>query len=147
MGTRADFYIGKEWLGSVGWDGYPEGISEYILSAQTRGEFKGEVMSFLLQRDDATFPKQGWPWPWNDSNTTDYAYVWDGRLRVACFGSWINPETGEEIGGDKPEFPDMSAVKNITWGTDRGGVMIMGSKDGAYNGTLGILNEDDDYVP
>ena len=30
MGTRADFYIGKgtdaEWLGSIAWNGYPDGI-------------------------------------------------------------------------------------------------------------------------
>ena len=37
MGTRADFYIGRgataEWIGSIAWDGYPDGIPAPILEA------------------------------------------------------------------------------------------------------------------
>jgi hypothetical protein len=34
MGTRADFYIGcgrdSEWIGSIAWDGYPDGLSDLL---------------------------------------------------------------------------------------------------------------------
>ena len=39
MGTRADFYVGKgkdsEWLGSIAWDWYPDGIPDNILDAES----------------------------------------------------------------------------------------------------------------
>jgi len=80
MGTRADYYVqladgSLDWLGSTAWDGYPGGIDEAVLAAESEADFKAALETFLSYRDDATRPHKGWPWPWNDSDTTDYAYV------------------------------------------------------------------------
>src|SRR5258708_6284064 len=82
MGTRADFYAGKgksaEWLGSIAWDG--QEIAGYIRAAKTEKNYRKAVEVFLASRDDATLPAQGWPWPWNDSGTTDCSYwFFDGQ--------------------------------------------------------------------
>lgn len=66
MGTRADFYVGKgkdaEWLGSIAWDGGD--IDNQIRECQSPEAYRHAVESFLKERDDATWPKDGWPWPW-----------------------------------------------------------------------------------
>lgn len=84
MGTRADFYVGKgksaEWLGSIAWDGYRSGVAGYILKAKTEANYRKAVEVFLKPRDDKRFPKDGWPWPWNDSGTSDCSYwFFDGK--------------------------------------------------------------------
>ena len=89
MGTRADFYLGigieAEWLGSIALDGYPEGLPE-LKKTKTRREFCNHVQGYAV-RDDFTKPAMGWPWPWNDSQTTDFSYHWyKGKVLVACFG-------------------------------------------------------------
>jgi hypothetical protein len=91
MGTRADYFIGEgesaEWLGSTAWDGYPEGVAESILKATTEEEFRAAVSAELTSRDDGTVPENGWPWPWDDSRTTDYAYMFvDGKVWASYFG-------------------------------------------------------------
>jgi hypothetical protein len=96
MGTRADFYVGRgakaEWLGSIAWDGYEDGLDAQLLGAQKEKKFRKQV-ALLAKRDDWTSPEQGWPWPWTDSCTTDYAYAFDGeRVWVSCFGGqWYDP--------------------------------------------------------
>ena len=136
MGTRADFYIGRgldaEWLGSIAWDGYPEGIPAPVFSATTESEFRSRVAEFAAAREDWTSPDKGWPWPWDDSGTTDYAYAFDGgHVHAACFGGrWCTPETvsDDETEGKECVFPNMSARKNVTFGR-RSGVMIIGLGD------------------
>lgn len=137
MGTRADFYIGRNrnavWLGSIAWDGYPNGIPKELLAASTDDEFKAQVAA-LANRDDFTAPEMGWPWPWNDSNTTDFAYaIDDGKVYASCFGKpWFDPQidADEDEDGDptstygEPRFPDMSDRKNFTLG-ERSGVIVM----------------------
>lgn len=146
MGTRADYWLGRgpeaEWLGSTAWDGYPEGIGAdaaggQMLSAETETTFRNAVARFLAGREDATLPAQGWPWPWNDSRTTDYAYAFDGgRVWCSRFGSaWCRPteeppehdrdEWGRKIGG--AEFPDMAARQNVTYGR-RSGLIVIGPR-------------------
>lgn len=132
MGSRADFYIGKEpkvenWLGSIAWDGYPDGIPKSILKADFKGDYKMAVLEFLRGREDATFPKDGWPWPWNDSNTTDYAYTFTLRdkVRASNFGSpWYDPNKPpkdiENLRGKAPVFPDMKDIKNVNFGDSPG---------------------------
>lgn len=135
MGTRADFYVGRgedaEWLGSIAWDGYPEGIDAAVLEPTSEDDYREAVALFLGDRDDATAPEQGWPWPWDDSGTTDYAYAFDGgQVWGSCFGTpWFHadvldanqrPETGEPA-----RFPDMSERKAVTYGR-RSGVTIIG---------------------
>jgi len=106
MGTRADFYLGRDleakWVGSIGWDGYPDGIDKPVLAATDQASFLKELKAFFKERDDVTDPaKHGWPWPWEDSNTTDYAYAFDeGQVWINCFGhGWYRaagPEPDEE---------------------------------------------------
>jgi hypothetical protein len=137
MGTRADFYIGDgqdaEWLGSVAWDGYEwaEKPASAIASAKTAQDFRNAVAELLAGRKDATLPIQGWPWPWNTSHTTDYAYAFLGDgVKFSVFGRpWAMPgeeETDDEPTGDSPDFPDMSARKNVTFGA-RSGVIVFGA--------------------
>ena len=129
MGTRADFYVVRgesaEWLGSIAWDGYE--TSEAIESATTEQEYRKAVSDFLSARDDATLPEQGWPWPWDDSGLTDYAYAFDGITWATFGGPWwpaSEPEPDmDDLQGDPPVWPDMSGRSNVTLG-GRSGLMI-----------------------
>lgn len=137
MGTRADFYIGRgkdaEWLGSVAWDGYPEGFErDGLMNATTAEQFRAAVSAELNSRDDATLPDQGWPWPWSDSNTTDFAYAYDGgNVHASCFGgNWFDPNADRDENDDyvkslvPTDFPDMKDRANPTMGA-RSGVMVI----------------------
>ena len=100
MGTRADFYVGRgpnaEWLGSIGWDGFPYSIDEGVMRSSSEDEYRKRLLAWLKARDDSTFPEQGWPWPWEDSRSTDYAYAFDdGRVWIAgyaCGDQWWDPK-------------------------------------------------------
>lgn len=76
MGTRADFYIKNnkelEWMGSIAWDGYE---IDNVAKAVTEKEYRYLLEIFLGNRDDSTYPKDGWPWPWNNSKLTDECYI------------------------------------------------------------------------
>lgn len=147
MGTRADFYVrtdgGLEWLGSVAWDGYdieemteedasksPRNQSCWVVAkATTEAEFRAGVTDYFSHRKDATTPDMGWPWPWEDSTTTDYAYVFDGaRTRVYAWGKEALPDDGPDDGeGDEPDggWPNMAGRQNVAYGK-RSGVIIVG---------------------
>lgn len=145
MGTRADFYVGRrekaEWLGSIAWDGYPDGIfgTDFPKSVPAvplhETEWRNSITAFLAQRDDATLPRQGWPWPWENSQTTDYAYAYDeGSVWGSCFGhDWFLVSAGEpEEDDDAPYnstktavFPNMKNRQNVTLGR-RSGVIVVG---------------------
>lgn len=150
MGTRADFYIGHgadaEWLGSIAWDGYAEGIPDTILYAADQDMFRLEVAEFLASRSDATVPSDGWPWPWPTSKTTDRSYwFFDGKCHDVqgkymgfTFYAPFDPDRPEYDGGDEDEYyakwgegklelttwPDMSKVQNVTFG-GRSGVIVL----------------------
>ncbi len=138
MGTRADFYIGRgvgaEWLGSIAWDGYPSGITPALKRAKTEEDFRTEFAAFLQYREDATLPSDGWPWPWDDSQTTDYAYAFDaGRVYASCFGgAWFNPSRKEpdHPRGKTARFPNMRPDKakpfSAPAGSKRSGIMLIG---------------------
>lgn len=154
MGTRADFYVGKgktaEWIGSIAWDGYREGIDAQILGCQSEAAFRHAVAEFIAGREDGTKPEDGWPWPWDTSATTDCHYwffdgrCWAGRSRYSVPGEVYVPadepepdfsdlDAAEEealyakwqAGRDEVEFPDMSALKKVTMGK-RSGLMVFG---------------------
>lgn len=145
MGTRADFYVDRgedaEWLGSIAWDAYPSGIAEHhVIECETEEDYRAAVTKMLEERDDATKPEQGWPWPWDDSCTTDYAYAFDGGRVWSCpFGhGWLlatedepdeeTPE-GEEFWAQKQvTFPNMKSIQNVDFGK-RSGIMIVGIPD------------------
>ena len=100
MGTRADFYVGKgkdaEWIGSIAMDGYRDGIAGYILKAKNETVYRKAVETFLKSRDDARFPDQGWPWPWDDSGTSDCSYwFFDGQCWDAHGAYMVNGDCGE----------------------------------------------------
>jgi hypothetical protein len=88
--------------------------------------WRAAVAAFLAKTSHATVPEQGWPWPWDDSATTDFAYALDGgRVWGSCFGhNWFDPcDPDYEVDWDAGEvatFPDMSAVKNVTRGKRSG---------------------------
>jgi len=104
MGTRADFYIGQgvsaEWLGSIAWDGYPEGMVQDLFACCTEEEWRQHIKEFLASRKDATHPNRGWPWPWDDSSLTDYSYAFlTGRCGLVVLalprGGW--PRHGQTV--------------------------------------------------
>lgn len=123
MGTRADFYVGRgehaEWIGSITWDGHPDGIDEEIFAAQEEQDYRDAVGRFLAERRDATYPTEPWPWPWDNSRTTDYAYAFDGdQVYASNFGhTWFIPDVDAPDFGEaedsvkEAEFPDMSGRK------------------------------------
>ena len=119
MGTRADFYVGTgpkaEWLGSIAYDGYEwaeKGRRCLFMRIIKKKDFLNAVAK-ILTRDDATKPEQGWPWPWDDSGLTDYAYAFeDGKVTA-----WKDsPPKG---------WPDMKARQNVTLGK-RSGLLVVG---------------------
>lgn len=136
MGTRADFYMGRgveaEWLGSIAWDGYPSGVGVELLHARDAQQFRDRVDE-MGERGDFTRPADGWPWPWEDSNTTDYAYAFDaGEVWMSCFGhGWARAAEPEPE--DWPEektsvFPNMKARTRLALGTPRDSMMILTAK-------------------
>lgn len=160
MGTRADFYVGRgeqaEWLGSVAWDGYPDNDDyDAVFASADERAFRSAVGALLASRDDGTMPEHGWPWPWEDSHATDWAYAFDGGLiYTSSFGQpWIevgaflalDDDQKEAWGNDpapddqKPTFPNMKGKQNTTLGR-RSGVMVLGR---APDGSL-TTNEDKD---
>lgn len=144
MGTRADFYVGRgeqaEWLGSVAWDGYPGGMPEMLMKAETEDTFRAEVAKMATDRDDFTAPERGWPWPWDTSSTTDYAYAFeDGKVYASGFGNpWFEVDLSQTNGGEPMEkdgdgeivdvdrtgepavFPDMKARQNVRFDSGSG---------------------------
>jgi hypothetical protein len=150
MGTRADFYVGvgpnAEWLGSLAMDGYrideadadtsglpPRHRADAatcwaVKSATDEATYRAAVATLLNINDDATTPEQGWPWPWNDSRTTDYAYCFEGNKTVPY--SWGRPlpedRDSEQELPERADWPDMSARSNFTLGP-RSGVIVVGA--------------------
>ena len=135
MGTRADFYVGRglsaEWLGSIAHDGYPDGHPKALLELKDEAAFRQAVTKILVEDEEskghATTPDLGWPWPWDDSTTTDFAYAFDeGAVHAFCFG---RPEGATEAAEEVPKaaFPDMTARKAVTCGP-RSGLIILAMK-------------------
>ena len=145
MGTRADFYIGRdpetmEWLGSIAFDGYPDGHADdnELFSVTSETQYRRSVAEIFESVDHVTLPKHGWPWPWEDSGTTDYAYTWDDGVWLASFGhGWFARPEYESLdwdGDDDPRgdksvtFPDMSAIKAVTLGPRSGLIVLRGER-------------------
>ena len=150
MGTRADFYVKKgskcEWLGSIAWDGDLRWVGEEILlTPHTEASFREKVTIMLGSRDDGTTPDLGWPWPWNNSRITDYAYYWTPSKRgVNPYGNIVVAYFGEKLGYTKGDdgkfrgyeldeehrklpntfFPDMSKIQNVDFEKRSGLILI-----------------------
>lgn len=131
MGTRADFYVGNgesaQWVGSIAWDGYVEGIDEDVLSANSLDSYLSALGRFFRKRDDVTLPKDGWPWPWETSHTTDCAYCFvDGKTEIYSWG--CGPMTREQWENEDYEppravFPEMSTGSVVLRGP-RSGLIV-----------------------
>jgi hypothetical protein len=116
-----------EWLGSIAFDGYPDGIPRAVRSATIETQYRRELREFFVERHGVTLPGQGWPWPWEDSRTTDYAYALDeGKVWASCFGSdWFDPMLEEPE--DLPKgaiFPDMKSRQCVAFGPRSGMIAI-----------------------
>lgn len=128
MPTRCDFYVGDgpgaEWLGSYSFDGQPVELGKAILRATSENEYREAVLRDLMERPDGILPEEGWPWPWNDSYITEYAYSWiHGALWGQSTGEWFlidrfSPTFGEwddgvraPVKGGKPNFPCMESYR------------------------------------
>jgi hypothetical protein len=143
MGTRADFYVGRgegaTWLGSIAYDGYPEGDVAELLGIKDEHAWKVAVHRLLVSREDGTTTDLGWPWPWDDSNTTDFSYTWDDGVWVTCFGyGWksarevveaaASDEGTNDLWDEKEKtcvFPNMKDRQNVAW-DKRSGIMLFG---------------------
>lgn len=160
MGTRADFYIGidpdtMEWIGSRGSDGYPHdqygnGVPLQVLHARSEDDFREAVAHQAYETGSWIDPSEGWPWAWDDSNTSDYAYTFDaGATWINCFGyGWVPAADGipweENENGPIPEnawywerdrhhstpFPNMSARRNLARGAKSGQITIASTPEG-----------------
>lgn len=149
MGTRADFYAGRgsaaEWLGSIAFDGLwideDDRGGPAVLGATTESEYRAACVAFLARREDATLPEQGWPWPWNDSGTTDCAYAFDsGKVWCSRGAYWYDPRVprdgeGEVLASAKDStpvvWPDMSDRKRVTYGPRSGIILLSVPKEGS----------------
>lgn len=123
MGTRADFYVDQEWLGSIAWDGHVDTVLDILGLGEAKDEadWRTRVAKMLAERDDGTKPDDGWPWPWDDSSTTDYAYSFhDGKVWWTYGDRWCHT-------GSRVRFPNMKKNANVTLGA-RSGVLLMGAK-------------------
>ena len=78
MGTRADFYIGirePRWIGSLQFDGFPWSIACKILIQVNETMYEETVIEYLkLKRGIIPSDGDAWPWPWEDSQMSDYSY-------------------------------------------------------------------------
>lgn len=136
MGTRADFYLGTDpktmrWLGSIAWDGDPEGVPSPIFQTTTEEEYVKAVQKILSEEEDATTPDMGWPWPWEDSRTTDYAYTFEnGEPLVSAGKKFVTLEEFDfEFEPLLPtqKFPDMTNVQRVTYGP-RSGLLVISKR-------------------
>lgn len=114
------------WLGSIPFDGYPDGQPRSIIRATTKEEYLELIGEFSKEHPHFITPSDGWNWPWEDSNTTDYAYCYfRGKVWANCFGRGWFLATAEPP--DFPEFPKMSVQKQIN---SKSGIMIISINKG-----------------
>ena len=130
MGTRADFYVGikkdeMQYLGSIAMDGFHDTVLPEIVAVDER-EYVRKVQSLITSREDGSIPERdGWPWPWENSSGSDYAYTFaNGLIWYSRFGDpWISSDDRQAT--NDPEFPDMTSIKKVTFGK-RSGLIVFG---------------------
>jgi hypothetical protein len=102
MGTRAQFFIGhpsdlenRKYLGTVAWDGYPDGdCGKALANAQDEAGFLAGVQVLKAKRDDFADPAIcSFPFPWRDDlYLTDCTYAWfDGATQFTFFHKGFVP--------------------------------------------------------
>lgn len=79
MSTRADFYVKRgdemEWCGSIQWSGNETAVPASVTQAVSELDFKEALESMFKNRSDAVKPPERWPWIWESSKLTDFAYI------------------------------------------------------------------------
>jgi hypothetical protein len=102
MGTRAQFFIGdpqdvegREWLGCVAWDGYPDGdVGDTLKEVTTVEQFRQAITGLMYARDDFCDPAtNSFPFPWKDDLfLTDCTYAWyDNAVQFTYFHRGFMP--------------------------------------------------------
>lgn len=116
-----------EWLGSVAFDGDRGSMeNDGLFLVNGVNAYRSWVKS--QERDDFTSPEMGWPWPWEDSRTTDYAYAWDdGKVWWSCFGcAWqADPEMSPDDIVGFADFPQFDISNHAPAGSKRSGNMVI----------------------
>lgn len=140
MGTRADFYVKQlgtdalEWLSSIAWDGYPDGISTSILESKEINEYLRELKTFLDDREDVTYSHDGWPWPWNTSAVTDFTYLYDELLgKVLVFhqnNEWFDVKRYLEDDFDVDEASELVIEAHYTLPEFDNSNPVLGNRSG-----------------
>lgn len=101
MGTRAQFFVGdprdlenREWLGTIAWDGYPDGDCAALAKASSEVGFRALVKHLKDTRRDFCDPaKNDFPFPWKDDLfLTDCTYaLFDGAVQYSSFHTGFIP--------------------------------------------------------
>lgn len=87
MGTRCDFYAGRGldavYLGSIGHDAYVDAMASRFEGVTDRAGFDRCLAAVFAEYGEIS-AKNGWPWPWKTSATTDTVVAFDeGRCWTA----------------------------------------------------------------
>lgn len=152
MGTRADFYSLENnkfiWHGSIAWDGYD---IDDVGKTKSLTAYKARLSRFLKDRDDSTYPDDGFPWPWKNSKLTDEVYVfipsflggkvWRKFDFIGDHNDHTKPiifvpidkypeydEKRDEYAKPKKKLelcvPDVSGIQNVSFGRNSGIILI-----------------------
>jgi hypothetical protein len=115
---------------------------KHLFDARTEKDFRERTAQFFANRDDVTLPEMGWPWPWDDSSTTDCSYwffegrVWDVHYRGSSLNDpvWVRcdkplPEDDGECDElfktcERVLFPNMKKLKKATLGPRSGLIVV-----------------------
>jgi hypothetical protein len=115
-----------EWKGSLLKNGSPLDLPVEILFQLNKEQFIEKVLDHISsQIYDGVIPEaDGWPWSWEDSQMTDYSYIFDERkdkvYMVICGGRLLDPIKiiqgidiiGADIGYGKVDFPKMTTERS-----------------------------------
>ena len=139
MGTRAAFFVGdprdikgREWLGCVDWDGYPEGVGLVPMAAH-EAEYRAAVAKLREERDDFTGPEgDRFPFPWTDNLfLTDCVYgFFEGKTQLSEFGHpFRDPAVEQEEDEEKdPRCKDVPAPGSKPWSLEHDRSIIVISR-------------------
>jgi hypothetical protein len=127
MRNNCDFYTmdkegNLEWIGSLFTDGSPFDLGVDLWFHVNKDQFINRVYDILAVRMEDTALREldeEWPWHWQDSQMTDYTYIFDecmGKVYMCELGGrLLDPVKiiqgmdviGADIGYGKVKFPNM----------------------------------------
>jgi hypothetical protein len=122
MSDRADFYVREDgkllWIGSLFKNGRPSSKLLEICIQLHQSLFE-EMVFELIKIEGGVDRTNGepWPWPWEDSQNTEYSYIFDDRKVYLSImgGRLLDPikiiqgmdTLGADVGLGKPDLPKM----------------------------------------